>query len=243
MATHNGARFIGEQLSSILGQLGPDDEIVISDDSSTDSTVDIINSFMDPRIRLLEGNTFYSPIFNFENALRHATGDIIALSDQDDVWLDNKVAEICRHFNAKPAPLYLVVFDAEVINENGERLYDSVHARLAAGRGAKPGMLNNIFDNTYLGCCMAFSRELLDVALPFPRRIPMHDMWLGLLAELFGKTEFVPVKTMQYRKHSASMTEFRIRFMPWVQIKRRWFLTFSLFVRWIKFRFAGSVVH
>ena len=236
MATRNGERFIGEQLASILPQLGPDDELVISDDSSTDRTLEIIRGFIDPRIRLLEGNTFFSPVFNFENALRHATGDVIALSDQDDVWLPDKVATIRERFAVKPSQVYLLVLDGEVIDEEGHLLHDSVQSRLAAGRGAGAGIARNIFDNTYLGCCMAFSRELLEYALPFPRRIPMHDMWLGLVAELFGTTEFVPVKTMRYRKHRASLTDFRIRFMPWTQIKRRWFLGTALLQRWLRCR-------
>lgn len=68
MATHNGERFIRHQLESILCQLSADDELIISDDSSTDGTVGIINGFGDSRIRLFRDNTFYSPIFNFENA-------------------------------------------------------------------------------------------------------------------------------------------------------------------------------
>ncbi len=82
MATHNGGRYLRQQLESILRQLGPDDEVVISDDSSTDNTLAIINCFADPRICTLTNNTFSSPIFNFENALKHATGEIIVLSDQ-----------------------------------------------------------------------------------------------------------------------------------------------------------------
>src|SRR6266702_1070934 len=109
MATHNGARYIRQQLETILFQLGPDDEVVVSDDSSTDETIAIIKSFADQRIRLFENNTFYSSIFNFENALRRATGDIIVLSDQDDIWLDNKIATIRSRFLPQTAPVYLVV--------------------------------------------------------------------------------------------------------------------------------------
>lgn len=236
MATRNGEEFLRAQLESILSQLGPADEVVISDDSSTDGTNEIIKGYSDPRIILLENNTFFSPIFNFENSLRHATGDIIILSDQDDVWLGNKVSVVRERFISLPAPIYLLVLDGEVIDEVGNLLHESVLERLAARRGAGPGLLRNIFDNTYLGCCMAFSRELLEVALPFPRRIPMHDMWLGLVAELFGRTEFVPIKTMLYRKHSASLTDFRIRFMPLTQIRRRWSLSSSLLWRWLEKR-------
>lgn len=91
MTTYNGEKYISVQLDSILKQLSENDEVIISDDSSTDRTVDVIKNFKDKRIKLYEDNHFHSPIFNFENALEKASGDIIFLSDQDDVWLDNKV--------------------------------------------------------------------------------------------------------------------------------------------------------
>ena len=227
MATHNGARYIREQLASILPQMATDDELVISDDTSTDGTVAIIRGFADPRIRLYEHNTFYSPIFNFEHALARATGDILVLADQDDIWLDDKLEVVRQRFAKQPHRFYLLALDGYVVDADGNVTDDSLFRRLNAG----PGFFKNIVDNRYLGCCLAFSRELLEAALPFPRRIPMHDMWLGQLCELVGKTEFVPVKTIKYRKHGAGLTEFRIRFRPWTQIKRRWFLTYYLLKR------------
>lgn len=227
MATHNGERFIGRQLESILSQLAADDEVIVSDDSSIDGTVGIVNGFGDPRIRLLQGNTFYSPIFNFEHALKQATGEIIVLADQDDVWLENKVAVIRAKFAVKPHRYYLIALDGYVVDEHETITSDSILARLNAGKG----FWKNIFDNRYLGCCLAFTRELLEIALPFPRRIPMHDMWLGQLCELAGETEFVGEKTILYRKHGASLTDFKIRFMPFTQIKRRIFLIYYLLSR------------
>jgi glycosyltransferase involved in cell wall biosynthesis len=236
MATYNGSRFIRQQLDSILVQLAPEDQVVISDDSSTDDTVAIINEYTDQRIRLLEGNRFRNPIFNFENALLHATGDVIALSDQDDEWLPGKLELIRREFAANPNPVYLVVLDADIVDEAGALIHESVFRKF---RRVGPGLAGNIFDNSYLGCCMVFSRELLKYALPFPRRIPMHDIWLGLVAEIFGKTRFIHVKTMHYRKHGSSMTDFGIKFIPWTQVKRRWALGSALLNRWIERSFQG----
>lgn len=233
MATYNGERFIGEQLSSILRQIAPGDEVIVSDDSSTDRTVAIISEFNDSRIRVLEKNTFHNPIFNFENALRHATGEIIVLSDQDDIWFPNKIELIRSQFSARKQPVWLIVTDAEVISENGAVLFDSLFKKF---RRVGPGVMANIIDNSYIGCCMAFSRELLTFALPFPKQIPMHDMWLGLVAELFGATSYVPVVTASYRKHENSATNFHISFIPWVQIKRRWHLSISLLKRWLEVR-------
>jgi len=229
MATRNGERFIRRQLESILGQLSPDDEVIISDDSSTDKTVDIIKGFHDPRILLSEGNTFFSPVFNFENALKRASGEIIVLSDQDDVWLDNRVAVIRGKFQMLPHRHYLIAMDGFVVDEEEQVVGASIFERINAGKG----FLKNIYDNRYVGCCLAFSRELLDIALPFPKKIAMHDMWLGQLCELVGATEFVEEKTILYRKHGGSLTAFRIRFAPLTQISRRFWLAFYLVRRWM----------
>lgn len=227
MATRNGGRFIRRQLESILGQLSPDDEVVVSDDSSTDKTVDIIKEFHDPRILLSEGNTFFSPVFNFENALKRATGDIIVLADQDDVWLENRVALIRGRFAAPPHRCYLIAMDGFVVDEEERVVGASIFERIHAGKG----FLKNLYNNRYVGCCLAFSRGLLEIALPFPRRIPMHDMWLGQLCELVGETEFVAEKTILYRRHGESLTEFRPRFAPLLQVGRRLILAFYLLNR------------
>jgi glycosyltransferase involved in cell wall biosynthesis len=227
MATYNGERFIRRQLETILPQLAADDELVISDDSSTDATLAIIGSFVDPRIRLFPGQTFRSPIFNFEHAVKQSLGEVIVLADQDDVWLPCKLETVRAKFASRPPGPYLLALDGLVVDEDEQVICDSIFAKLNAG----PGFCKNLFDNRYLGCCLAFSRELLDWALPFPQRIPMHDMWLGQLCELVGRTEFLPVKTILYRKHGQSLTDFRIRFIPWTQLKRRWFLAWHLLAR------------
>ncbi len=239
MATYNGERFLRRQLDTILPQLASGDELVISDDSSSDGTASILAEYAraDSRIRLFTGQRFCNPIFNFEFALNQARGEIIVLADQDDIWLANKLSAVREFFTANAARPLLLVLDGEVVDESELLLYPSVLAKLKAG----PGFWKNLFDNRYLGCCMAFSRDLLGWALPFPRRIPMHDMWLGQLCERVGTTEFLPVVTMRYRKHSASLTDFRIQFRPWLQIKRRVILATSLM--WRSLRGGGGHEH
>jgi glycosyltransferase involved in cell wall biosynthesis len=227
MATFNGARYVERQVASILEQLGEGDELVVSDDGSTDETVAIVQGFGDPRVRILEGNAFRSPLRNFEHAVRHARGDTIVLSDQDDVWLDNKLPLVRELFAVETARPYLVVLDAEIVDEEERALEPSVLAKLGAG----PGLLKNLWTNRYLGCCMAFSRDLLDVALPFPEGVDMHDIWLGQLCERVGTTAFVRVVTMRYRRHPGTATGFDIRFDPFRQIARRGHLAWALLTR------------
>lgn len=200
MATYNGEKYIHQQLGSILSQISESDEIIISDDSSSDRTVEIIKTFDDKRIRLFENNRFHSPVYNFENALEKATGDLIFLSDQDDIWMENKVKILMGLLQQYD----LVVSDCIIVNENEEVVYESFFKF----RGSKKGFVNNLIKNYYLGCCMAFNIKILDKALPFPRNIPMHDMWIGMIGEVFGTTYFCKEKLIKFRRHSdnASVT-------------------------------------
>jgi len=193
IATYNGEKYIRQQLGSILGQIGESDEIIVSDDSSSDRTVEIIKTFDDKRIILLENNRFHSPAYNFEHGLKKATGDIIFLSDQDDIWLENKVEIMLGLLQQYD----LVVSDCIIINENEDILQESFF-RI---RGSKKGFLNNLIKNSYMGCCMAFNRRILDIALPFPDNIAMHDMWIGMIGELYGNTYFCDQKLIKYRRH------------------------------------------
>jgi glycosyltransferase involved in cell wall biosynthesis len=198
IATFNGEQYICKQLQSIISQIGSEDEIVISDDGSSDHTIDMIRSFADNRIKLFS-NSFANPILNFEFALSQSSGDIIFLSDQDDIWYENKVSrtkELLRYYD-------LVVADAEIIDANDRLISKSLFSVINSGRG----ILKNITKNTYVGCCMAFNRRILDKALPFPRLVPMHDMWIGLIGELFGKTFFCREALIAYRRHNGNISQ------------------------------------
>jgi glycosyltransferase involved in cell wall biosynthesis len=228
MATRNGEKYIHRQLATILQQLGPEDELVISDDSSTDGTVGIIRDFADSRIRLLEDNTFYSPIYNFENALKHASGGIIALADQDDVWLDNKMEIIRQQLIDRQSRPSLIMMDGYVIDREGKRTGQTLFER----QPPKKGIWANLYDNTFTGCALAFTRPLLEFALPFPSGIPMHDSWLGLLALRFGEVDFVAARTMEYRRYGANVS--RRQRNPLVQIRWRACLAYHLWLRYLR---------
>lgn len=193
MATYDGEKYIKQQLDSILSQLSDNDEIIISDDSSSDKTIDIIKNYNDSRIKLFENQKFKSPIFNFENALKYSSGDIIVLADQDDIWKPNKIVTIKNYMQDYD----LVVSDANIIDKNGIEIKSSFYK---LGNSRK-GLLKNIVRNSYLGCAMAFNRKVLEKSLPFPKDIPMHDWWIGLIGEMYGKIYFVEDKLISYRRH------------------------------------------
>jgi len=230
MATYNGEKYIYAQLNSILKQLSENDEVIVSDDSSTDRTVEIIKSFKDERIRLYEHNHFYSPTLNFENALKKASGDIIFLSDQDDIWLDNKVEVIAKLLHSYD----LVVSDCVLIDENETVLNESFFEL----RGSRSGIIHNFIKNSYIGCCMTFNRRILEKALPFPKDIPIHDGWFGLIGETFGHTYFCDEKLVKYRRHStnASPTSERSPNSLLKKIKIRLSLFLNLIRRYVERR-------
>lgn len=226
MATYNGEKYIKEQLESILPQLSKNDEVIVSDDGSSDRTVEIIKSFNDSRIKIFENQKFKSPTFNFENALKHASGEIIVLSDQDDIWKENKIETIKKYMHDYD----LVISDAEIIDEHGNVLQESFYKL----NGSKSGFIKNIVKNSYLGCAMAFNRKILEKSLPFPRDIPMHDWWIGLIGEMYGKTLFIEDKLICYRRHvnNASPTGEKSRYSNMRKILFRFSLIKSLFLRY-----------
>lgn len=194
MATYNGEKFIEAQIKSILHQLKDEDEIIISDDSSTDRTLDIVRSFDDSRIKIFANQKFANPIFNFENALKLAKGQVIFLSDQDDLWHPEKVSKMLNVLHDADT----VICDCSIIDETGTELVKSYFDLVKSS----PGILHNLKKNTYFGCCMAFKREVLNKALPFPKQIPMHDIWLGFVSDVFFKSVFLNECLTYYRKHS-----------------------------------------
>ncbi len=204
MATYNGARFIREQIDSILPQLGAEDELIVSDDGSTDGTLEIIESYADPRIAVSKENCFHSPIYNLEHALKNTRGNYIFLSDQDDVWLEDKVS-VCRD---AIDGYDLLVHDADIVDAAGNVLFDSFYAH----NHTRKGKFYNFLKNGYLGCCMCLSRRLLDAVLPFPAGLPMHDIYIGNYAAFNGyEIRFIGNRLIHYRRHgnNASITSER----------------------------------
>ena len=223
MATLNGERFIEQQVESILRQLGPDHELVISDDGSADATIEKIRHFADPRVRML-----VSPeaglVRNFENALRHARGHYVFLSDQDDVWLPGKLDTMCETLTRN----VIAVSDCKLVDERLGVLHRSYFELI----DSRPGFFGNFLRNSYLGCCMAFKRELLDVALPIPGGIA-HDYWIGMVGELIGHPAFVPRPLVLYRRHlrAASSAGFKSRRSLRARVATRWTLATELVKR------------
>lgn len=194
IATYNGERYIGEQIKSILNQLNSSDEIIVSDDGSKDKTIDIVKSFDDKRIRIIDGPRKGSPISNFENALKAAKGEYIFTADQDDVWTEDKVRTCMRYLQSYDC----IISDAIVTDSELKQTSPSFYKT----NNTKTGKWYNLLvKNGYLGCCMAFNRKVLNSALPFPEYIPMHDIWIGNVAAFRFNVKFIGEKLILFRRH------------------------------------------
>ncbi len=195
IATFNGSHYLKPQLDSILSQLSIDDEIIISDDGSSDDTLEIISSYHDKRIKVFSNTGEHGYTRNFENALKHAINDIIFLADQDDIWERNKVSrcvEALRNYD-------MVVHDAYIINADGVIIANSYYSE----RNVFFSLIGNIVKFGYLGCCLAFKRTILTKALPLPKnqKLASHDNWLFLIGQTFFKTYILKDKLIRYRRH------------------------------------------
>lgn len=215
LATYNGAKYLRQQIESILCQLSENDELIISDDQSTDGTKDLIDSFNDPRIKLYVNDIKGGIAKNFENALKRAEGDYIFLSDQDDIWMKDKVRTVVGELRNVDCVLH----NAELIDSEGNFL----HSNLFSIYNTRTGYLNNLIRNTFVGCCMAFRKEILNEILPIPIHITMHDMWIALISEKKGKTCLISENLIFYRRHdsNASTTSHKSKFSRLYQIKYR----------------------
>ena len=200
MAAYRGEKFIGEQIASVLPQLGADDELLVSDDLPDGETERIVRALaeQDARIRYMTGPG-QGVVRNFAYVLSQASGDVLFLCDQDDVWRQDKVSAVLREIERGAD---LVLHDAAVTDAD----LHVTHPSFFALRGSKPGFVHNFLRNSYMGCCMAFTRAVAERALPFPEGIPMHDQWIGLTAEKSGKVCFLPEPLLFYRQHGGNVT-------------------------------------
>lgn len=210
MCTYNGASYLEEQLASITAQTRPASELVICDDGSTDATCEIIDRFAASSpfpVRFHANPLKLGSTKNFEQAIAFCQGDYVALCDQDDVWLPNRLEVIETEFDRAPN-VGLVFSDGEVIDETGRAVGYTLWEKLPLlpaerrrlqGRKAIDDLLAG---STVTGATMVFRARFKDLILPIPDDLPIiHDAWIALL--LAAVSEVVPLASplIKYRQH------------------------------------------
>ena len=210
MCTFNGAEFLPAQLASIAQQTRPPDEIIICDDASTDATRDVLQSFAQTSripVSLYFSDENAGSVKNFERATGLCTGDVIALSDQDDVWRADKLQSIEQAFVRNPNA-GVVFSDAEIVDEKlnplGSRMWDQIgfdaHKQKLIRGGRALEVL--IYGWTVTGATMAFRSDFLKLALPIPANVAMiHDGWIALTIAAVADVEFIAEPLIKYRQH------------------------------------------
>jgi glycosyltransferase involved in cell wall biosynthesis len=201
LATYNGRLYLPEQLASLVAQKRRPDELVVCDDLSTDGTVELLEAFARTApfpVRIHRNPRNLGVLRNFEKALSLCEGDIIFLSDQDDFWLPEKIDEVVRLFEASPGAL-AVINDKLIADENlvptGATMLGNIR-----GFGSPDG-------NFVAGCCSAFRREWLGIALPIPDGAIAHDTWLIGLANRLGLVSISEKALQYYRRHGSNVSQ------------------------------------
>lgn len=227
VATFNGEKYIRAQMDSILKNLSAEDEIIVSDDGSKDATLDILKEYQNGEIpvKVIAGPG-RGIKQNIAAALEECRGRYIFLADQDDVWTEHKVETVMRRLGKDGC--MLVNHDAQVMNGD---LTEILIPSFFAYRGSRPGFLNNLLKNRYMGCCMAFDRRLLAYVLPVPDEIEMHDQWIGMINDIrHGNSVFIGDKLLLYRRHGANVSDFSHGSVPQM-IRKRLMLLHALLRR------------
>lgn len=210
MATYNGAKYLKEQIESILDQSIEDFELVICDDCSTDNTWAILENYSkkDNRIVLYRNEKNLGFKGNFEKAMGLCKGDYIALCDQDDIWMPNHLEVLLNEMNDN---FQIVCGDSKLVDEKGNDLgltwsylYSLDYNPTDSQDVARHIILNS---SSYQGASMLIRREFLKYALPIPKGVFFHDQWFAFVSCFTGGLKYIETPLSKYRRHSGEITK------------------------------------
>jgi hypothetical protein len=227
MCTYNGEAYLSDQLVSIVKQTQQPDELIVCDDGSTDNTLQILDQFSKEApfpVRVYRNQQRLGPTKNFEKALSFCSGDFIFLSDQDDVWMPQKVSRLLQALRNNPDAGY-VFSDALIVDEGlrptGYTMWQPIKFTPGQRRKFEQGKQVDVLlkHNVVTGATMALRAELRNISLPIPESW-FHDAWIALLGSstnMYGI--FVEKPLIQYRQHSQQVIGGRLRLSFIEQVK------------------------
>ncbi len=231
LASYNGEKYIAEQLESIFSQTYQQFKLYIADDRSTDNTVSIIKTFQDrftDRIDLTVNDTQLGVVKNFETLLSHCKEAYIALADQDDIWESDKLAlqleTMIELEDQSEIKACLVHSDLTMIDENNKILADSYFRFRGYRLDQKKDLGHILGPSGVMGNTLMINRVLRDKILPFPAEIEVHDYWIAIIAELYGRRKTLHQPLVRYRIHhqnvSNSMQNIKSKTKIWRWLSR-----------------------
>ena len=240
LCTYNGEKYLSQQLESIINQTIKPDIIYVNDDNSTDNTLDILDKYAKEAkitfdIQVNKENLGY--ISNFENVISRCETEIILPSDQDDIWLQKKIEELCAPF--EDDAVMLSFGNSELVDDElksmGRTLFDQILFPKSKRKRAQKGKLFEIMveHNVISGHCMAFRRTLLDYALPFNRNF-QWDYWLGIIAVSSFKYAIIDKVFVNYRIHDTNV----VGSFEKTYLSIRWL---SMINMWIRYKLGMKV--
>lgn len=204
LATHNGSEYVAQQINSILAQRDVQVVLTIIDDESSDTTRDILGHYSSrPNVNVIQQSPNRGPIRTFERLCHLVTREYFALSDQDDEWFPNKLTNSIAALDRDGADL--VFSDLRVVSADGALMADSHWKRSGIEPRIAVDPVASVLYPSINGCTIVARRSLVPHLLPFPKCIPMHDRWIGLIASLVGRVAFLPEQLGNYRQHGNNL--------------------------------------
>lgn len=199
MATYNGGKYLKEQLDSIYNQTYKNIEVIVSDDCSSDKTIDILKEYKYKYgLQYFVNETNLGFKKNFEKVMSLCSGDFIALADQDDIWIENKIEVLMKEIGKSS----LIHSACSLIDENS----NEISPLWIKEDDFRYSFAKFIFGNTVTGCTVLFKKELLKNAFPIPSGEKYHDWWLALLATKMNGITYCDQALVKYRQHSTQDT-------------------------------------
>lgn len=212
MTTYNGETFLSEQIDSILNQSYQDFELIICDDKSEDNTVEIIQNYLKDHdnITLYQNEENIGVVQNFENALKKCDSSYIALSDQDDIWHKDKLKISMQKLKimegSYPNIPLLIHSDLEMIDDNGNIFSPSYFNFRGYTLSSEKSLNTIISQNGIMGNTILINNHLKKLILPFPNHLIVHDYWIALINEIYGKRTTIYKPLVQYRIHEKNLS-------------------------------------
>ena len=209
MSTYNGGQYLRKQLDSVLRQTVADFTLLIRDDGSSDNTLEILEQYTDPRIRLMAGGNLgpSGSFFDLLEKARQLGADYVFFCDQDDIWLDNKLELLLAEIQKISSGPALVFSDFSMIDGNDAPTGDSYTAMAQLRIPSDGNFFPKLLAQPYIfGCASVLNRELLELIQAPPAGIEMYDCWIGLVAALLGTVKYLPQATIAHRFHTANAT-------------------------------------